>query len=102
MNIFAALALIALGIALDAIHNYIRREAERRARKSGYAQGKREMRLYYQGWYPHIPLPEPSVEEPEQVATPKPVKKREIQLDESHEKALRENGGFIAKVPQAK
>lgn len=49
MNVFEAFALVALGITLDAIHNHIRREAERRAYEKGYKQGRREEYLRFNG-----------------------------------------------------
>ena len=99
MNTGWAFFFVGVGIGLVAIHNYIRREAERRARKSGYEQGKKEMRLYYQGHYPYIPLPEPVVEEREPEHG---VVKEKIVVDESFMEDLRKNGKAATKFPKAK
>lgn len=101
MNTGWAFFFVGVGIGLVAIHSYIRREAERRARKSGYEQGKKEMRLYYQNWHPNIPLPEPTVEELELEPNPY-VEKKKIAVDESFMEDLRKNGKAATKFPKAK
>lgn len=92
MTTTLAFVFVAVGIVLDAVHNHIRREAERRAFDKGYKQGRREEYLRFNGMY-DAPIPnhmEHGAQTNAQV------------VDEAFMEELNNNGRAVKKVQKTK
>lgn len=92
LQIFAALAMIALGMGVDAYYQRRIRIAECDAYETGYQQGKKEERIRDEERNPLITLPDLSAEpEPPSMAAP-------VKMPDTFEERMRKHGRAVVKL----
>ena len=92
LQIFAALALIGLGMGVDAYYQRRIRIAECDAYETGYQQGKKEERIREEERNPLIKLPGLSAEpEPPSMAAP-------VKMPDTFEERMRKHGRAVVKL----
>lgn len=108
MSVWIAFLLVALGVALDAVHNYIRRTSEYRAYQTGYKQAQKEenirvtTRVQVEGEVQRRlnasePSPVPPLEG-QQIPFPSSVQRSDIHVTNQFMQDLRENGRAFVKL----
>lgn len=92
LQIFAALALIALGMGVDAYYQRRIRIAECDAYETGYQQGKKEKRIreeapipYKHSWIPGDEIKPPSMDAP-------------VKMPDTFEERMRKHGRAVVKL----